>query len=125
MAEIKEINLLCAARRVAGARQGLAACQGIQQGRLPDVGAPRESDLGQRIIGQLLKSKNFKIVEKNYATIAQSLKESEKQLSQMKKMALECIAEGAPCDTTEKDAKEVVKASFVQRQLVYKLFKEP
>jgi hypothetical protein len=45
-AEGEEVDFLRAAGRVGGARQPLAARQGVDQRRFPDIGAAREADLG-------------------------------------------------------------------------------
>jgi hypothetical protein len=76
------------------------------------------------IAAQLVKSKQFKCLEKNYTAVAEGLSESQRKLGLMKKEALECIAEGSPCNTKEKVGKAVVKSCLVQRQFVYKLIRE-
>jgi Neuraminidase (sialidase) len=76
------------------------------------------------IVAQLVKSKQFKCLEKNYTAVAEGLIESHRKLGSMKQEALECIAEGSPCVSTEKLAREVVKSCVVQRQFVYKIIRE-
>jgi hypothetical protein len=76
------------------------------------------------IVAQLVKSKQLKCLEKNYTALAEGLTESQRKLGLMKKEALECIAEGSPCNTTEKVSKAVVKSCLVQRQFVYKIIRK-
>lgn len=54
--EIEEVELAGAARRVGGPRERAPAGQRVDDRGLADIGAPREGDLGQVLLGELLEA---------------------------------------------------------------------